>query len=257
MFSQNLLANFHDKKATIIATVKQQKPRIVREENHPLDFSFQEVKELKDLLTLEPTSGYTTLNNGENHGKGKKQNNEDEDCEVVQKIIKTNTKIASTEQLSKEDLEQEDVKTLITCNTVKLGYNQLSSLENINIILSQVIYTTDVTKILFNLRWLDMSHNQITCIHDDLLLLPQLHTLYLHCNNIDSFRDVKKLLSLKNLRKVTLYRNPIELNPNYRMKIIKMLPYLVALDSITITERDRSNANIWYKKSKKKSRKLL
>lgn len=60
------------------------------------------------------------------------------------------------------------------------------------------------------LSWLDLSHNRINEINDEITYFQNLKILYLHHNDI---RSIKALLILRNLPKLinlTLVGNPVE-----------------------------------------------
>ncbi|KXJ05363.1 U2 small nuclear ribonucleoprotein A', partial [Exaiptasia diaphana] len=60
--------------------------------------------------------------------------------------------------------------------------------------------------------------------------LPNLETLVLTSNSIQDLKDIEPLHSVKNLRYLSLLRNPITNKPYYRLFVIHNLPQLRVLD---------------------------
>jgi hypothetical protein len=54
--------------------------------------------------------------------------------------------------------------------------------------------------------------------------------LKLSRNDLSSYQEILRLGKLKNLKGLSLYKNPIELNDNYVNKILTVCPYLESLD---------------------------
>lgn len=64
-------------------------------------------------------------------------------------------------------------------------------------------------------------------------------TLYLHNNNISDIKTVDKLHDLPKLKSLTLYSNPIEDIPNYRLTVLFKIPQLLQLDFSPVTKQER------------------
>ncbi|KAJ1552342.1 Leucine-rich repeat-containing protein 51, partial [Nowakowskiella sp. JEL0078] len=90
--------------------------------------------------------------------------------------------------------------------------------------------------------WIDLSFNRIVKIDESLLNNKNIHSLYLHANNISSFSDIDKLSKLKSLHSLTLHGNPVENISGYRLYVIAKIPQLRNLDFSLITKRDRESA---------------
>ena len=73
--------------------------------------------------------------------------------------------------------------------------------------------------------------------------LPKLRELYLRKNMIADLNEIKYLIDNNNLKILWLSENPICENPNYRNIIISVLPQIIKLDDIIISEEERINAN--------------
>ena len=94
-----------------------------------------------------------------------------------------------------------------------------------------------------NLGWIDLSFNLIKSLTPELGALPNLKSLYLHCNYLLSLDEVAKLRNIE-LLAVTLHGNPIERLPGYRLQCIAVLPPSVKkLDSALITALERDNTD--------------
>ena len=81
-----------------------------------------------------------------------------------------------------------------------------------------------------------------------------LRCLFLRGNLISDFNEIKFLAELPNLRTLWLDNNPIASEPDYREKIMQMLPKLTKLDEVEITEFERIEAP---KQQNKRSPRLI
>jgi len=81
---------------------------------------------------------------------------------------------------------------------------------------------------------LSLSVNCITTLAD-FGACKNLQELYLRDNQIANLNQILYLVDLPNLKKLWLAGNPCADRPNYRMTVIKNLPYLEALDNISVT----------------------
>jgi hypothetical protein len=95
------------------------------------------------------------------------------------------------------------------------------------------------------LQFLDASFNKLQTIGTCLSEYADLRVLYLHGNAISRLKDIDRLKSLKQIRKLTLHGNPVEDNKNYRKYVIYALPSLQQLDFTPITGLDRDHAKTW------------
>ena len=95
------------------------------------------------------------------------------------------------------------------------------------------------------LQFLDASFNKLQTIGTCLSEYADLRVLYLHGNAISRLKDIDRLKTLKQIRKLTLHGNPVEDNKNYRKYVIYALPSLQQLDFTPITGLDRDHAKTW------------
>lgn len=131
-------------------------------------------------------------------------------------------------------------KKLILKRTTSLilSYNYLESLNGLMDVLPKVM------RYPLNLGWIDLSFNLIKTLTPELGALPNLKSLYLHCNYLLSLEEVAKLRHIELLQAVTLHGNPIERLPGYRLQCIAVLPPTVKkLDSALITALERDNTD--------------
>lgn len=88
-----------------------------------------------------------------------------------------------------------------------------------------------------------LSHNEISSISPSIhLSLPNLETLNLMNNKIQSFTQIQHLSQCSKLTHLVLKDNPIYKLQGYRVQVIHFLPQLKFLDHMKVTteERDRS-----------------
>jgi len=95
------------------------------------------------------------------------------------------------------------------------------------------------------IRFIDLSINEIEDI-SPLRIFCNLSYLYLHSNNIKSFRSIRPLSAL-NLSNLTLHGNPIEEHKHYRNLVLHLFPNLVKLDFGLVIKQDRENCKTWAK----------
>lgn len=158
---------------------------------------------------------------------------------------------------------------------LKLSNNRINDISALHQASSSLIKDAN------NIKWIDLSFNQLTTIDAVILKYPNLTSLNLHANLIRNISEVDKLSALKNLKQLTIHGNPIEMakpkmleegevdevarlavraaekncqsgfinlgsdaeNPlNYRSYVIRQLPQLIRLDFTAITRQDRANA---------------
>ena len=94
-----------------------------------------------------------------------------------------------------------------------------------------------------NLERVTFSVNNIQHLHF-FINCPNLIQLHLRKNLISNFYEIEHLKQLSNLRELTLLENPISDLPNYREKIISMLPQLEILDQIRISDLSNKKETI-------------
>lgn len=130
--------------------------------------------------------------------------------------------------------------------SLRFCYNAISDLQFFSSTLDHFLENP------LELKWLDLSFNDISSIDEVLLQYPKLKILYLHANSIEKLSEIDKLGALPELFSITLHGNPIESIPGYKQYIISNLPRLRTLDTITITKQDRSDALSWKRNCRKK-----
>jgi len=139
--------------------------------NTPIDFSYQEMKSLDELPEHKP-------------------NNE----KKMRRTLSDSLKRATGSPLDPN-------ATVLPVTAVRLSYNNLTSISSLDKALAQLVTKPE------ELTWLDLSFNKLTCIDSVLAKFPKLTMLYLHGNNIRDLREVRRLSSLSNLKKLTLHGN--------------------------------------------------
>ena len=122
---------------------------------------------------------------------------------------------------------------------VKLSNNRLTTLDGLAEFLETVLDDPS------ELRWIDLSHNQLTRIDPVLFNYPKLSCVYLHGNQIATFKEADKLAGLENLSKLTLHGNPVEEVNNYRLHVPCAISTLRSLDFIGITKLDRDKMDMF------------
>lgn len=115
-----------------------------------------------------------------------------------------------------------------------LNNNRLTgALDGIRTFVEKFLYQPDA------LCWLDLSHNRLTDVSDELLTFPNLRTLYMHHNQLASLCTVQTLNRLPGLRSLTMQENPLSAVDEYRSAIIFLLPRLASLDFVFVTAVER------------------
>lgn len=117
-----------------------------------------------------------------------------------------------------------------------LSNNALKSLDNLEQLVDSTLERPK------DLKWLDLSYNQLTDISNNLLNYHNLTILYLHGNNISNMNVLLPLRKLTNLKSLTLHGNPIERMSEYRRYIAAILPQISNLDFSPILDCERRRA---------------
>lgn len=147
---------------------------------------------------------------------------------------------AAEEGVEEEEALEEVEPPSIRAEACRLSNNSLLSLSGLSDAMELLLVAP-----LANIRWLDLSSNKLTTVSEELVKFPHLRTLNLHDNQLESFREIRKLSSLANLKNLTMHGNPIEEKKHYRMYTITMMPALNKLDFSMVTGRDRASAASW------------
>lgn len=216
----------------------------------PLDYSFQELHFMKDVLDREPSGGKAKKKAPEKDEENANQTN-------LKIIVDTSNKRSmnmmnngaagaggasgghAPNLSNAADDRDSKIHLELETRAIKLSYNHLKQLSGFDDAVHAVMHNPS------RLYWLDVSHNNLEDIDDELLKYSQLRVLYLHGNHICKLTQLRKLKRLPNLLKLTLHGNPVEENRNYRKFVINALPNLLSLDFIRITPRDRELATVW------------
>lgn len=75
---------------------------------------------------------------------------------------------------------------------------------------------------------------------------PMLKYFYFHKNMLSDVNDIRKLVSLQELKYVTLHGNPIEINvPYLRSYVLCLLPGLRSFNCTPVTKGDRKISEVW------------
>jgi U2 small nuclear ribonucleoprotein A' len=142
------------------------------------------------------------------------------------------------------------------------GY-KIGLIENLGATLNQFdtidftdndIRRLDGFPLLNKLKSLLFSNNKIQHVGNKLdKSLPNLGSLVLTNNNIEDLSEIDQLSTLKNLKVLSLLRNPISLLKHYRLYTIYRIPSLKILDFKKVKETEREQAQKLYKGKKLKT----
>lgn len=132
--------------------------------------------------------------------------------------------------------------------SILIGYNQLRDLTGLGKAIDAVMFNA-----FDRLQWLDLQHNYLTGVSEEITLFKNLKTLYLHANYIPSIREFTNIRSLTNLRNLTVHGNPLVRIPNFRLYFIAIFPNLKKLDTVLISKKEKDNARVLFEDFKIKS----
>ena len=122
----------------------------------------------------------------------------------------------------------------------KTKCTSLYGVRNINLWGSS-LDDVDVVQRMPNLESLSLSVNRLASLRV-FARCPNLVDLHLRKNDIADLDEVRFLVGLDRLRTLWLCDNPCALEPNYRMRVIAMLPSLLVLDGDEVTLDERRAA---------------
>ncbi|XP_011495480.1 PREDICTED: probable U2 small nuclear ribonucleoprotein A' [Ceratosolen solmsi marchali] len=141
------------------------------------------------------------------------------------------------------------------------GY-KIPTIENLGATLDQFdtidFSDNDVRKLdgfplLKRIKTLFFNNNRIVRIGDGLEhCIPNLETLMLTGNMIQELGDIEPLISLQNFTNLCLLQNPITAKSYYRPYVVYKLPQLKLLDFRKIKQKERIEANTFFKSPKGK-----
>ncbi|OMJ88697.1 hypothetical protein SteCoe_9319 [Stentor coeruleus] len=240
----------------------------------PVDFSYKNLRNLKDIIITEPRSGERLPIPQEESTEEKKdssvpgnpnfiKNGESEEGEeespkktqqlepfkppqqaAVFKILQehTTSKTAANSIPGHADENQasavKKARVIYQTTSIMLSYNTIPDLLGFCDILSKVV------KDYKNLKWIDLSYNHLTVLYTEICELPNLMSLYLHSNYVSDMKEIIKLQESP-VKSLTLYGNAIDQLPSYRMYIITLLPQIKRLDSVLITKLEKDNSMVF------------
>jgi U2 small nuclear ribonucleoprotein A' len=130
--------------------------------------------------------------------------------------------------------------------------NKLSIIENLGATQDQYdtinLNDNDIQKLegfplLKRLKSIYISNNRISRIAPRFgQNLPSLETLILSFNKIESLQELDNLSDLKNLRVISLEKNPVTTKPNYRLYLISKLPRIKLIDFKKVKPKEKQEA---------------
>lgn len=114
-------------------------------------------------------------------------------------------------------------------NSIDLSDNEIQKLENF--------------PLLPKLKMLLLSNNRVARIAPGLgEHIPNIDTLILSNNKIESLSELDNLESFKKLKMLSLLGNPVTQKPNYRLHLIAKLPGLKVIDFRKVKPREKADA---------------
>lgn len=145
---------------------------------------------------------------------------------------------------------------------IDLRGHKIPIIENLGATLDQFdtidLSDNDIRKLdgfplLNRLKCLLLNNNRITRIAEDLEeFIPNLESVILTNNLIQELGDLDPLITLKNLRVLSLLRNPVASKKHYREYVIYKLPQLRLLDFRKIKMKEKEEAQKLFKSKKGK-----
>jgi hypothetical protein len=73
--------------------------------------------------------------------------------------------------------------------------------------------------------------------------------LYLHCNLLKDFAEIKKFAHIQLLNSLTIHGNPLENHKQFRSIIIALLLEVSKIDSALVTKRETETASYYIKQA--------
>jgi len=130
--------------------------------------------------------------------------------------------------------------------------NKLSVIENLGATQDQYdtlnLNDNDIQKLegfplLKRLKSIYISNNRVSRIAPRFgQNLPSLDTLIMSFNKIESLQELDNLSDLKNLRVISLEKNPVASKPNYRLYLISKLPRIKLIDFKKVRPKEKQEA---------------
>jgi len=111
-------------------------------------------------------------------------------------------------------------------DSIDLSDNEIQKLENF--------------PLLRRLKMLLLSNNRVARIAPGLgQVIPNLDTLILSNNKIESFSDLENLSSFTKLKFLSLLHNPVVQKPNYRLYVISKVPGIKVIDFKKVKPKEK------------------
>ena len=151
-------------------------------------------------------------------------------------------------QANENKLELRKKQVELITSSFLIGYNQIRELSGISQSIDMVMFDC-----FERLQWLDLQHNYLTNVSEELNVFKNLKTLYLHANYIPSIKEFTNLKELKQLRNLTVHGNPLVRIPNFRLYFIIIFPNLKKLDTVLVSGKERDNARVLFSEFKFKN----
>lgn len=126
---------------------------------------------------------------------------------------------------------------LETLEGIHIGLQELLPEIKIDIPIPKKFIDNNMDRIYF-IQKLNLSENNITFIHKDITLMPNLKILDLGHNLISDLNKVTELQNMEKLMFLTLRGNKICMIRGYRQFIIELCPVLSQLDSAEVSEKE-------------------
>ena len=126
---------------------------------------------------------------------------------------------------------------LETLEGIHTSLQELLPEIKIDISIPQSIIDNKMDRIYF-IQKLNLSENDITFVHKDITLMPNLKMLDLGNNLISDLNKVTELQNIEKLMFLTLRGNKICMIRGYRQFIIELCPVLSQLDSAEVSEKE-------------------
>lgn len=230
---------------------KETQHRVDTNGNHPpvLDFTFQEVHDVVDLLRVKPAHGrYHKIRgvevaatkvekavnaaavfqlagqkqvaaNGKTLIKARNKKGEEEAYEIADD---RGSKVIKAEKELNDDVVArlgEMLEHKYEAHAFRLSNNaDIRDIRQLVPVLRTLIANSFLT-----ITWLDLSCNNITHLPADLVALP-LQSLYLHGNQISDWAEVDNVVvPIVTITSVTLHGTPLAQQPNYKFELLSRL----------------------------------
>ncbi|CAF2524886.1 unnamed protein product [Rotaria sp. Silwood2] len=136
---------------------------------------------------------------------------------------------------------------------INLNHNKLNgSLETLPNFIRKTFINPNALSII------DLSFNTFTEIPIAITQFSLLKHFHFHKNLLDDLNELDKLYTLKELKYLTLHRNPIEDNiPYLRSYVLSILPDLRSFNCTPISKSDLKTSDAWQKMNKTLTPKIL